>query len=204
MTALARFNEEIAVENMLEALVAVCKTVDGVRAVKRLPLPLNAEQIAQEQTPTIVIDDPQHDYGWTGRFNVPPLAFSHGGEILVRMQLIAESRIVRGVDLNAGTIRNAFARAVIQKLANNATLKVQLPHETEPTEHCEDVLQGWRVDNIPVPAPNVTAIITLRVAIDDVLEDERTPNTTWTQVIAALYPEDPESEYKPTITKDLT
>ncbi|MEM1347988.1 MAG: hypothetical protein AAGI01_05470 [Myxococcota bacterium] len=168
-------------EQMLEALRVVLEGIEGVRFVSRQTI--TGEQIAEGQLPAILIDELRTRYVWRERHGKREAEL----RCAVAMDLQAPTkRVRRRVEVNASTVRELFVHQVLDVLANNPTLSVQLPGETEPLCHARDVFGGQLADvrYFEGDGASARALVTIDVVLGERF-DGRTA-TSWQELVLEL------------------
>ena len=163
-------------DQMLDALVAVLRGLEGVRYVDRQAI--TRELVTDAQMPAIIIEEVGTNYRWIERHGDRKMRVRSG--IVIDLQARARRR-KDGPGGNVSTARENFVRAVLNHLANNPMLQTQLAGEDESTPHAYDTSHLFDVRYVREADPFVRALITIQVDTDDVF-DSRT-RTDWQQLI---------------------
>ena len=166
---------------MLDALVAVLQQMDGLNYVDRQAI--TPELVADSRMPAVLIDEVRSDYQWLDR---------HGSRSMrVRSVIVLDlqARAVRRTDgqgANISTARERFTNAVLDHLANNPNLIVQLASEDEAADHAYDVMDEVAVRYVRMKDPYVRTLITVSAIPCAQVYDDRT-YTDWQTLILDTY-----------------
>lgn len=171
-------------EKMLEALKQVLEGIPGVQYVDRQDLDPTG-MIAEAQRPAIIIDEERTRYEWLERHDERKMEATSG--LVLDLQADAPKSADRaGYDVS--TIRELFVARVIQELADESTLTVQLASENSEQQHADDAALEFEVRYPSVPEPGVRAVISISIESCEVF-DGRTKNT-WDTLAGKIWAHD--------------
>lgn len=179
-------------EKMLEALKVVLEGIPGVQHVDRQDLDPTG-MLSEAQRPAIIIDEERTRYEWTERHGKRQMEAKSG--LVLDLQADATRSDDRsGYDVS--TVRELFVNRVIQELADESTLTVQLASENQAQQHADDAALEFEVRYPAVKPPKTRALITITVRSDERF-DGRT-RTTWETLASEIYNYD-DSDDPPTV-----
>lgn len=171
-------------DRMLEALKVVLEQIPGVQHVDRQDLDPEGT-LPEARLPAIIIDEERTRYDWTDRHGDREMNVQSG------LVLDLQAQAPRSGDragYQISTVRELFVQRVLEELADEATLTVELDGESSPTPHADDTLLGAEVRYPAVEPPKTRAIISLTVWTDETFDGR--VHSTWTEIAADIYSHD--------------
>lgn len=169
---------------MLEALAEVLRGIQGVQFVDRQDIDPTS-MVSEANLPAIIIDEERSQYEWAERHGAREMAFA--SSIVLDLQAYTRKSGDRA-GYQISTVRELFVARVLNQLANEATLTVQLADENQPQSHADDVALQFDVRYPKVKPPQCRALVSISAHGEEVFDDRQVND--WKTLAADLYSHD--------------
>jgi len=156
-------------EKALNALAAILTSATGVQYVGRQDI--TEDLISESRMPAVLIQENSTSYVWTRRKPERKAIYT---SLLV---LDCQSKSKRTGTVRAGdvsTIRELFVWEVINALAENPRLYVQLDGEGAAVNHARDCALDVNVQYMPAPFPFARTLLSVTLKGDETFDAEPT------------------------------
>ena len=154
-------------EKALAAMASILGSMTGINYVGRQDIV--PDLVSDAQMPAILIQEISTAYRYTRRTPERAAIFTSLLQLDLQCKAKRTSTVQEG---DVSTIRELFAWEVMNALAKNARLNVQLSGEGAAVNHARDAALDFSAQYVPVPFPYARILLSVTMMGDEEFDDE--------------------------------